>query len=204
MHQEVRARSVARNDSSALLPAILQGKQTEIRQNRRVRMTEHAEKPALVLRKHGGVGCVFRISFARGADHTKQSHQIVSHSIGIKTSSTATRLLALCFQREPSRELCQFVSRPLQSDPQDRRRALLLRRRPDCHAPTRWRIPGLSRFGKASFQRTIQFYRSQRPAAFLGSRSNRENRMESCKSQAGHGRRTNRWLYAQFEQTDSP
>ncbi len=71
VHQKARIRPIARDNPRALLSAMLQGKQTIICQHRRVRMAEHAEKPALVLRQHGRVGRLVWISFARGADHTK-------------------------------------------------------------------------------------------------------------------------------------
>jgi hypothetical protein len=50
---------------------MLQGKQTVIGQSRRFRVTEHAEKPALVLRQDGRVGRLVWVSFAQGGDHTK-------------------------------------------------------------------------------------------------------------------------------------
>ena len=53
MHLEGRAGAVARDDAGAFLPAMLQGEEPVVGQNGGVRMTEHAEEPALMLRKHG-------------------------------------------------------------------------------------------------------------------------------------------------------
>ena len=50
------AGAVARHDAGAFLPAMLQREQAVIGQHRRVRMTEHAEKSALVLWKRGAIG----------------------------------------------------------------------------------------------------------------------------------------------------
>ena len=47
------ARAVARHDAGAFLPAMLQREQSVIGQHRRIRMPEHAEEPALVLRECG-------------------------------------------------------------------------------------------------------------------------------------------------------
>jgi hypothetical protein len=84
MHQEVRARPVARNDPGALLPAMLQGKQTVIRQYRRVRMAEHGEKPALVLWQHGSVRRLVWVSFPAGGDHTKYSTKLFHIQSGLR------------------------------------------------------------------------------------------------------------------------
>ena len=50
MEQKRRARSVGSDDAGALLPAMLQGKETVVRQDSRVRMTEHAEDAAFMHR----------------------------------------------------------------------------------------------------------------------------------------------------------
>ncbi len=49
--EKSRAGPVARDDSRALLAAMLQGKQAIIAQDRRVRMSKHAEQPAFMLRQ---------------------------------------------------------------------------------------------------------------------------------------------------------
>ena len=51
MDQKRRAGAVARHNSGAFLAAVLKREQAVVSQDRRVRMTEHAEKTALVLRK---------------------------------------------------------------------------------------------------------------------------------------------------------
>src|SRR5712691_1221755 len=48
VHEKAGPWSIACDDAGALLSAMLQRKQTIIRQYRGVRMAEHAEKPALV------------------------------------------------------------------------------------------------------------------------------------------------------------
>jgi hypothetical protein len=55
--EEGCARTVAGDNSSALLAAVLQRKQTVVTQNRSVRMTEHAEQPAFMLGERIGLGC---------------------------------------------------------------------------------------------------------------------------------------------------
>src|SRR5205807_3773308 len=50
VNQERSARAVAGHNSSALLPAMLEGEKTVVGQDGRVGMTEHAKKSALVLR----------------------------------------------------------------------------------------------------------------------------------------------------------
>jgi len=50
VREKAGPRAIACDDPSALLSAVLQRKQTIIRQHRGVRMAEDAEKPALVLR----------------------------------------------------------------------------------------------------------------------------------------------------------
>ena len=50
VNQERSARAVAGHNSSALLPAMLEGEKTIVGQNGCVGMTEHAKKSALVLR----------------------------------------------------------------------------------------------------------------------------------------------------------
>ena len=69
--EESRTRTITGDDSRALLTAMLKRKQTVVSQHRRIGMAEHAEQPAFMLWKHGGVGRVVWISFARGGDHTK-------------------------------------------------------------------------------------------------------------------------------------
>src|SRR5438132_12896396 len=49
------AGAVACHNAGAFLPAMLQREQSVIRQHRRIRMTEHAEKSALVLRERGPI-----------------------------------------------------------------------------------------------------------------------------------------------------
>ena len=48
---EGRARAVARDDAGAFLAAMLQREQTVVSQHRGVRMTEHGENAAFVLRE---------------------------------------------------------------------------------------------------------------------------------------------------------
>ncbi len=60
MHEKAGPGPIAGDDAGALLSAMLQRKQTIIRQHRGVRMTEHAEKPALVLRQNRRVGHLVR------------------------------------------------------------------------------------------------------------------------------------------------
>src|SRR5437867_12190100 len=50
------AGTVAGHNPGALLPAMLQCEQTVIGQHRRIRMTEYAEEPALVLRERRAIG----------------------------------------------------------------------------------------------------------------------------------------------------
>ena len=71
VHEKAGPRPIACDDSGALLSAVLQRKQTIIRQHRGVRMTEHAEKPALVLRQNRRVWQLVRVRSVRGASHTK-------------------------------------------------------------------------------------------------------------------------------------
>src|SRR6266481_5221650 len=71
VHEKAGPRPIAGDDSGALLSAMLQRKQTVIRQHRGVRMTEHAEKPALVLRQNRRVWQLVRVWSVRGASHTK-------------------------------------------------------------------------------------------------------------------------------------
>ena len=49
------AGAVARDDAGTFLPAMLERKETVVRQHRRVRMTEHAEESAFMLRKACGI-----------------------------------------------------------------------------------------------------------------------------------------------------
>src|SRR5262245_2209682 len=53
MHEKAGSGPIACDDSGALLSAMLQRKQTIIRQHRGVRVTEYPKKSALVLRQHG-------------------------------------------------------------------------------------------------------------------------------------------------------
>jgi hypothetical protein len=55
VHEKAGPGPIACDDPGALLSAMLQRKQTIIRQHRGVRMAEHAEKPALVLRQNSRV-----------------------------------------------------------------------------------------------------------------------------------------------------
>src|SRR5215211_598243 len=55
VHEKAGPRPVACHDPGALLAAMLQRKQTIIRQHRGVWMAEHGEKPALVLRQNSRV-----------------------------------------------------------------------------------------------------------------------------------------------------
>src|SRR5690348_5400526 len=71
VHEETGSRSIATNDPGALLSTMLQREQTIIRQHGSVRMTEHAEKPALVLRQSGRVWHLVRIWSVQGASHTE-------------------------------------------------------------------------------------------------------------------------------------
>src|SRR4026207_1809585 len=71
VHEKAGPRSIACDDPCALLSAMLQGKQTIICQHRGVWMTEHAEKPALVLRQNSRVGHLVWVWSVRGASHTK-------------------------------------------------------------------------------------------------------------------------------------
>src|SRR4026207_2239455 len=64
MLEKSRAGPVARDDSRALLAAMLQSKQAIITQDRCVRMAKHAEQSAFMLWQHGSVGCLIWISFA--------------------------------------------------------------------------------------------------------------------------------------------
>ena len=68
--QKGRARPVARDDPGAFLSAMLQRKQTVVSQHRRIRMAEHTEKSALVLRKRRGIRRLVE-SMLSGRDHTK-------------------------------------------------------------------------------------------------------------------------------------
>jgi len=61
VHEKAGPRPIACDDPGALLSAMLQRKQTIVRQHRGVRMTEHAEKPALVLRQNRRVGHLVRV-----------------------------------------------------------------------------------------------------------------------------------------------
>src|SRR5205823_7348684 len=71
VHEKAGPWPVACNDPGALLSAMLQRKQTIIRQHRCFGMTEHAEKPALVLRQNSRVWYLVRVWSVRGASHTK-------------------------------------------------------------------------------------------------------------------------------------
>src|SRR5437762_4255185 len=71
VHEKAGPRAVACDDPGTLLSAMLQRKQTIIRQHRGVRMTEHAEKAALVLRQNRRVWQLVRVRSVRGASHTK-------------------------------------------------------------------------------------------------------------------------------------
>ena len=56
MNQKRSAGAVARDNPRAFLAAVLEREKTVIGQDRGVRMTEHAEKSALVLWKRGAIG----------------------------------------------------------------------------------------------------------------------------------------------------
>jgi len=56
VNEKCRARSVAGHYAGALLPAVLERKKSVVSQHRRVRMTEHAEESAFVVRKSFGLG----------------------------------------------------------------------------------------------------------------------------------------------------
>src|SRR5262249_54852915 len=73
VHEKAGPRSIACDDSGALLSALWKHKQAIVRKPGSVRMTEHAEKPALVLRQNRRVGQLVRIWSVRGASHTKSS-----------------------------------------------------------------------------------------------------------------------------------
>ena len=68
---ERRARAVAGHDAGAFLAAMLQREKSVIGQHGRVRMAEHAEKAALVLRHDGGLWSLVDIEFVRGRNHNR-------------------------------------------------------------------------------------------------------------------------------------
>ena len=70
MNQKGFARAAAGNDSRAFLAAMLEGEEPVIGQDRGVRMSEYAEKSALVLRIN--FPRAERLVFVR-RDHTKTS-----------------------------------------------------------------------------------------------------------------------------------
>ena len=59
--EKCRAGPVARDDARALLAAMLEREQTVIGQHRRVRMAEHAEKSAFMLRERIDLASVMSI-----------------------------------------------------------------------------------------------------------------------------------------------
>ena len=71
VREKAAPRPIACDNSGALLSAMLQREQTIIRQHRRVRMSEHAEESALVLRQNRRVGHLVWVRSVRGASHTK-------------------------------------------------------------------------------------------------------------------------------------
>src|SRR4030095_11304673 len=73
VHEKAGPRPVACDDPGAFLSAMLQRKQTIVRQHRRVRMTEHTEKSALVARQNRRVGQLVRIWPVQETSHTKSS-----------------------------------------------------------------------------------------------------------------------------------
>src|SRR6266700_1378085 len=66
--EEGLAGAVAGHNPRAFLPAMLQSKQAIIGQHRRIRMTEHAEESALVLRERDTIGQLFLGGIFRGHD----------------------------------------------------------------------------------------------------------------------------------------
>ena len=78
VHEKARARAVAGDNAGAFLSAMLQREQAVVRQHCRVRMPEHAEKAALVLRQQSRSRAFpLRQVCLRG-----NSHEII-HQIGI-------------------------------------------------------------------------------------------------------------------------
>src|SRR5882757_5774352 len=73
VHEKAGPWPVACDDPGALLSAMLQRKQTIIRQHRGLRMAEHGEKSALVLRQNSRVWHLVYVRSVRGASHMKQS-----------------------------------------------------------------------------------------------------------------------------------
>ena len=89
--EKCRAGPVAGDDSRALLAAMLQRKQAVICQDRRVRMAEHAEESALVLRERTDLA-PRSMSILSGDDHTQIIHQIVRGSIDIVRRQTVSQM----------------------------------------------------------------------------------------------------------------
>ena len=71
VHQKARIRPIARDNPRALLTTMLQREQAIVSQHRCVRMPEHAEEPALMLRQRSGVWCLVDVDFVWGRTHAK-------------------------------------------------------------------------------------------------------------------------------------
>src|SRR6266480_7488236 len=102
VHEKAGPRAVACDNPGALLSAVLQRKQTIIRQHCCVRVAEDAEKSALVLRQNGRVGHLVWVWFVRGASHMKQSIKLAwiqsrllqIHKLGMLSSCSTARRMA--------------------------------------------------------------------------------------------------------------